>query len=43
MTLCINPMIERTSGICGGSFTVEITEEEYRTKLKEWETKRKQR
>jgi hypothetical protein len=41
MTPCVNPMGVRTSGICGGSFTVEITEEEYKTKLKEWETKRK--
>ena len=42
MNLCVNPLLERTSGICGGSFTVEITEEEYNTKLKDWETKRKQ-
>jgi hypothetical protein len=41
MTLCVNPMGVRTSGICGGSVTVEITEEEYNTKLKEWETKTK--
>jgi|LakMenE18May11ns_1017448.scaffolds.fasta_scaffold9663420_2 hypothetical protein len=41
MTLCVNPMGVRTSGICGGSVTVEITEEEYNTKLKEWEIKTK--
>lgn len=30
----------RTSGICGGSFSVKMTEEEYNTQLKEWEDKR---
>jgi|688.fasta_scaffold2065801_2 hypothetical protein len=39
MPVCIFPMVERTSGICGGSFSVEITEEEYNETLKEWENK----
>ena len=28
-TVCCSPMVIRTSGICGGSFTIEITEQEY--------------
>lgn len=27
--MCINSMPVRTSGICGGSFTIEITKKEY--------------
>lgn len=39
-TMCTRPVTYRTSGICGGSFTVEMSEEEYNTQLKEWEEKR---
>lgn len=35
--MCTGPMAVRTSGICGGSMTKEMTEEEYNTQLKEWE------
>ena len=28
-TMCCAPMPVRTSGICGGSFSIEITEQEY--------------
>ena len=28
-SMCVTPITYRTSGICGGSFSVEITEEEY--------------
>lgn len=38
--MCTAPMAGRTSGICGGSISTEITEEEYNTQLKEWEEKR---
>ena len=38
--MCVGSVIYRTSGICGGSFTVEMTEEEYNTQLNEWEEKR---
>jgi hypothetical protein len=41
MAICFKPMIERTSGICGGTFTVEITEEEYNAILNEWDNNRK--
>jgi hypothetical protein len=35
--ICTGPMAARTYGICGGSFTIEMTEEEYNAQLKEWE------
>jgi hypothetical protein len=38
--ICTAPMVGRTSGICGGSISNEITEEEYNTKIKEWEEQR---
>jgi len=38
--ICTAPMAVRTSGICGGSISNEITEEEYNTQLKEWEEQR---
>ena len=41
MAMCTRPVTYRTSGICGGSFSIEITEQEYNTQLKEWEEKRK--
>jgi hypothetical protein len=34
--MCTGPMAVRTSGICGGGFTIEMTKEEYNTQLKEW-------
>ena len=40
-SMCTRPVNHRTSGICGGSFSIEMTEEEYNTQLKEWEEKRK--
>jgi hypothetical protein len=30
-TMCVSPVTYRTSGICGGSFDIEITKEEYNT------------
>jgi len=38
--MCTGDASYRTSGICGGSFTVEMTEEEYNAQLQEWENKR---
>ena len=28
-TMCLNTNILRTSGICGGAYTIEVTEKEY--------------
>lgn len=39
-TMCTGAFAGRTSGICGGSFTIEMTEEEYNTQLKDWEEQR---
>lgn len=39
--MCTGPVGYRTSGICGGSFTVEMTEETYNKQLQDWEEKRK--
>lgn len=38
--LCTGSFAGRTSGICGGSFSVRMTEEEYNAQLKEWEEKK---
>jgi len=35
--MCTAPMAARTSGICGGAFSVEITEEEYDVTMAAWE------
>ena len=34
--VCTAPMAVRTSGICGGSFSIEITKKEYEETLKEF-------
>ncbi len=41
--MCVGPFAARISGICGGSFTNEMTEKEYNAQLKEWEEKRKEK
>lgn len=38
--MCTGSFPWRTSGICGGSMTNEMTEEEYNTQLKAWEEAR---
>jgi hypothetical protein len=38
--MCTGSVTYRTSGICGGSFTNEMTEEQYNAQLKEWEEAR---
>ncbi len=35
--MCTIGFIGRTSGICGGGFTIEISKEEYYNQLKEWD------
>lgn len=35
--ICTSNINYRISGICGGGFSIEMTEEEYNTQLKEWE------
>jgi hypothetical protein len=35
-TMCLAPMPVRTSGICGGSFSIEISEQEYNEKTKQY-------
>lgn len=39
-SMCTGSVTYRSSGICGGSFSVEMTEEEYNKQLKDWEEKR---
>lgn len=34
---CTQPMLFRTSGICGGSTTNEITKSEYDTLIQKWD------
>jgi len=38
--MCTGSFPWRTSGICGGSMTNEMTEEEYNAQLKAWEEAR---
>lgn len=38
--MCTGSVTYRTSGICGGSFSIEMTKTEYDTQLKEWEEQR---
>ncbi len=38
--MCTSYAGYRTSGICGGSFSIEMTEEEYKAQLQEWENKK---
>ena len=38
--MCISPVSYRTSGICGGAFDNEITEEEYNETIIGWERQR---
>lgn len=37
--VCVADMAGRTSGICGGSFEIEIHEQEYIDQLIEWRNK----
>lgn len=39
-SMCTSGTSYRVSGICGGGFSNEMTEEEYNAQLKEWEDKR---
>lgn len=41
--MCTGDASYRISGICGGSFSIEMTEEEYNAQLKEWENKRNEK
>lgn len=41
--MCMANASYRVSGICGGSFTVEMTEEEYNAQIQEWENNRKEK
>jgi len=34
--MCTLPVTYRTSGICGGGFSIKITEEEYKTTIEKW-------
>lgn len=36
---CTKPITYGTSNICGGSFSIELTEEEYNKQLKDWKEK----
>ena len=42
-SMCIGAVTYRTSGICGGSFSIEMTKEEYDNQLKEWEKLREEK
>lgn len=39
-TMCTEPMAVRTSGICGGSISKEITMKQYRALLDKWDNDR---
>jgi len=38
--MCTMPMACRTSGVCGGAFSIEISEEEYYATTAAWEKAR---